>query len=103
MALHHQSSSDLVLLNCYKCGQFEKSPKMFSNIIGIPANLLRSVAIWKTPIAIENIVLMWMFELYRIVSQLMLVYVANILLIAYLTTVEDFDVSESISFVCVFE
>lgn len=28
---------------------------------------------------------------------------SNILLIAYLTTVEDFDVSESISFVCVFE
>lgn len=68
---------------------------MFHTIVEIPVNQLRIVGLWDTPT--ENSILRGVHYLYRLLSQFILVTIPNILLIAYLTTVDDVGVSFSFS------
>lgn len=68
---------------------------MFHSIVDIPVNQLRILGLWDTPT--ENAILRGVHYLYRLLSQFILVTIPNILLIAYLTTVDDVGVSFSFS------
>lgn len=65
--------------------------KMFSNILDLPLKLLQIVVVWEVPV--KNPMLRRLYNFCRVLISLIFAYVPNILLIAYLTTVDDIDVS----------
>lgn len=68
---------------------------MFTTAARTPILLLQIVAIYE--ISIENIFLSRLFRIYQVLFHIIFVYIPNILLIAYLTTVENFEVLDFLS------
>lgn len=69
------------------------SIKMFVDIVRIPTLILCVVTIWE--VSIENAILRRLYEHCKYFIRIVFVFIPNILQIIYLTTVDDFQVSNT--------